>query len=124
MLAALYQEMIKRPRLYAVNCYLKELCTNQFHYIDLDSGWTLNNHLNTELFRSDNLHLNRKGYEKLSKLFIGKIESLQITLRRQNLKAPRNYNEAVLFSTVDDQLPRLLSVYRNSSKSACPVNVF
>ena len=86
MLAALYQEMIKRPRLYAVNCYLKELCTNQFHYIDLDSGWTLNNHLNAELFRSDNLHLNRKGYEKLSKLFIGKIESLQMTLRHQNLK--------------------------------------
>ena len=43
------------------------------HYIDLDYGWTLNNHLNTELFRNDNLHLNRKGYEKLSKLIIGKI---------------------------------------------------
>ena len=77
-----------------LKCYLKELCTDQFHYIDLDSGWTLNNHLNAELFRSDNLHLNRKGYEKLSKLFIGKIESLQITVRRQNLKAPRNYTEA------------------------------
>ena len=53
------------------------------------------NHLNAELFHSDNLHLNRKGYEKLSKLFIGKIEFLQITDRRQNLKAPRNYTEAV-----------------------------
>ena len=56
------EKSIKRSVLYAVNCYLKELCTDQFHYIDLDSGWTLNNHLNAELFRSDNLHLNRKGY--------------------------------------------------------------
>ena len=107
------EKSVKRPLLYAVNCYLKELCIHQFHFIDLDSGWTLNNHLNTELFRSDNLHLNRKGYEKLSKLFIGKIESLQITLRRQNLKAPRNYTETVSFSIVDDQFPPLLSVYRN-----------
>ena len=56
------EKSVKRSLLYAVNCYLKELCTDQFHYIDLDSGWTLNNHLNAELFRSDNLHLNRKGY--------------------------------------------------------------
>ena len=105
------EKSVKRSLLYAVNCYLKELCTNQFHYIDLDSGWTLNNHLNTKLFRSDNLHLNKKGYEKLSKLFIGKIESLQITFRRQNLKAPRNYTEAVSFSIVDDQFSPLLSVY-------------
>ena len=70
------EKSLKRSLIYAVNYYLKEFCTNQFHYIDLDSGWTLNNLLITELFRSDNLHLNRKGYEKLSKLFIGKIESL------------------------------------------------
>ena len=94
------EKSVKRSLLYAVNCYLKEFCTSKFHKIDLDSGWTLNNHLNTELFRSDNLHLNRKDYEKLSKLLIGKIESLQITLRRQNLKAPRNYPEEVLFSIV------------------------
>ena len=117
------EKPLKRSLLYAVNCYLKEFCINQFHYIDLDSGWTLNNHLNTELFRSDNLHLNRKGYEKLSELFIGKIESLQITLRRQNLKASRNYTEAVSFSIVDDHFPPLLSVYRNFSKPVCPVNV-
>ena len=46
------EKSVKRSLLYAVNCYLKELCTDQFHYIDLDSGWTLNNHLNTELFCS------------------------------------------------------------------------
>ena len=78
-----------------LKCYLKGFCTDQCHYNDLDSGWTLNNHLNAELFRSDNLHLNRKGYEKLSKLFISKIESLQITVQRQNLKVPRDYIEAV-----------------------------
>ena len=117
------EKSVKRSLLYAVNCYLKEFCTNKFHKIDLDSGWTLNNHLNTDLFRSDNLHLNRKDYEKLSKLFIGKIESLQITLRRQNLKAPRNYTEVVSFSIIDDQFPPLLSVYRNSSKPVYPVNV-
>ena len=89
----------------------------------LDSGWTLNNHLNIELFHSDNLHLNRKDYEKLSKLFISKIDTLEITLRRQNLKAPRNYTEAVSFSIVEDQFPPLLSVYRNFSKPGCPVNV-
>ena len=54
---------------------------------------------------------------------IGKIESLQITVRRQNLKAPRNYTEAISFSIIDDQFPPLLSVYRNSSKPVCPVNV-
>ena len=114
----------KRSLLYTVNCYLKEFCTNQFHYIDLHSGWTLNNHLNTELFSSNNLHLNRKGYKRLSKLFIVKIESLQITLRRQNLKTSRNYTEAVSFSIVDDQFPApLLSVYRNFSKPVCPVNL-
>ena len=117
------EKSVKRSLLYAVNCYLKGLCTNQFHYIDLDSGWTLNNHLNAKLFRSDNLHLNRKVYEKLSKLFISKIESLQITVRRQNLKAQRNYTEAVSFSIVDDQFPPLSSVYRNSSKPVCPINV-
>ena len=84
---------------------------------------TLNNHLNTELFRSDNLNLNRKGYKKLSKLFIGKIKSLQISLRRQNLKAARNYTEAVSFSIVDVQFPPLLSVYRNFSKAVCPIIV-
>ena len=105
------KKLVKRSLLYAVNCYLKEFCTNHFHYIDLDSGRTLNNHLNTELSRSDNLHLNRKGYEKISKLFIGKVESLQITLRRQNLKESRNYTEAVSFSIADDQFPPLLSVY-------------
>ena len=115
------KKSVKRSLLYTVNCYLKELCTKQFHYTDLDSGWTLNNHLNTELFRSDNLHLNRKGYGKLSKLFIGKIESLQITLRRHNLKAARNYTDAVSFSIVDVQFPRLLSVYRNFSKPVTPV---
>ena len=71
-----HEKFVKRSLLHAVNYYLKKFCTNQFHYIDLDSGWTLNNHLNSELFRSDDLHLNRKCYEKLSKLFIGKIESL------------------------------------------------
>ena len=116
------EKSLKRSLLYAVNCYLKEFCTYQLHYIDLDSGWTLNNHLNTEPFRSENLHLNRKGYEKLSKLFIGKTESLQITLRLQNLKVSRNYPKAVSFSIVDDQFPPLLSVYRNF-KPVCPVNV-
>ena len=115
------EKYVKRSVLYPIICYLKELCTEQFHYIDLDSGWTLKNHLNTELFRRDNLHLNRKGYEKLSKLFIGKIESLQITVRRQNLKAPRNYTEAVSFSIVDDQFHPLLSVYQTSSKPVCTV---
>ena len=32
------EKSVKRSLLYAVNCYLKELCTNHFHYIDLDSG--------------------------------------------------------------------------------------
>ena len=117
------EKYVTRSVLYPVNCYLKELCTEQSHFIDLDSGWPLKNHLNTELFRSDNLHVNRKGYEKLSKLFIGKIESLQITVRGQNLKAPRNCTEAVSFSIVDDQFPPLLSVYQNSSKPVCTVNV-
>ena len=105
------EKSVKRSLLYAVNCYLKELCTNQFHYIDLDSGWTLNNHLNTELFRSDNIHLKRKRYEKLSKLFIGEIESLQITVQRQNLKSSRNYTETVSFSRVDNQFPPLVNLY-------------
>ena len=81
------EKSVNRSLLYAVNSSLKEFCTNEFHYIELDSGWTLNNHLSTELFRKDNLYLSRKGYEKLSKLFMGNIESLQITLRRQNSKA-------------------------------------
>ena len=57
------EKSIERSLLYTVSCYLKEFCTNQFLYINLDSGLTLYNHLNTELFRSDNLHLNRKGYK-------------------------------------------------------------
>ena len=117
------KKSVKRSLLYAVNCYLKEFCTNQLHYIDLDLDWTVNNHLNTELFHSDDLHLNRKGYEKLSKLFMGKIESLQITLRLRNLKTSRNYTEAVSFSIVDEQFPSLLSVSRNFSKPVCPVSV-
>ena len=32
------EKSVKRSLLYAVNSYLKELCTNQFHYINLDSG--------------------------------------------------------------------------------------
>ena len=32
------KKSVKRSLLYAVNSYLKELCTNQFHYIDLNSG--------------------------------------------------------------------------------------
>ena len=56
------EKSVKRSLLYAVNCYLIEFYTNQFHYIDLDISWNVNNHLNTELFRSDDLHLNRKGY--------------------------------------------------------------
>ena len=52
--------------------------TNSITLIWILVGWTLNNHLNNELFRSNNLH----GYEKLPQLFIGKIEFLQITLRR------------------------------------------
>ena len=117
------EKSLKRSLLYAVNRYVKEFCTNQFHYIDLDCGWTLNNHLNTELFCSNNFHFNRKGNEKLSKLFISKIESLQITLRCQNLKAARNYTEAVSFSIVVDQFFPLLSVYGNFNKPECPVNV-
>ena len=109
--------------LYAVNSYLKEFCTEEFHCIELDSGWTWNNHLITELFPNDNLHLNRKGYEKLSKLIIGKTESFQITIRHQNSKVSRNYSEAVSFSIVDDQFPPLLSVYQIFSKPVCPVNV-
>ena len=93
--------------------------TNSITLIQILVGWTLNNHLNNELFRSNNLH----GYEKLPQLFIGKIEFLQITLRRQNLKAPRNYTETVSFSIGDDQFPPLLSVYRNSSKPVCSANV-
>ena len=90
---------------------LKRILHQPIHSIDLDSGRTLNKHLNTEPFGSDNLHLNRKGYEKLSKFFIGKIESPQIILRRQNLKAPRNYTKAVSFSIVDDKFSPLLSLY-------------
>ena len=53
------EKSVKISFLYVVNCYLKELCIDQFHWIDLDSAWTLNNHFNAELFRSENLHLNR-----------------------------------------------------------------
>ena len=73
---------------------------------ELDSGWTLNSHLNAELFCNDNLHLNRKGYEMLSRLFIGKN-----TLYCKNSKASRNYSKAVLFSIVENQFPPLLPVY-------------
>ena len=67
------EKSVNKSLLYAVNSYLKDFYTNSFHYIELDSVGALNNHLNTELFRNDNLHLNRKGYEKLSKLIMGKI---------------------------------------------------
>ena len=117
------EKLINRSLQYAANSYLKEFCTNEFHYIEWDSGWTLSNHLNTGLLRKDNLHLNRKGYEKLSKLFIGKIESIQITLQHQNSKTSRNYSEAASFSIFDNQFPPLLSLYRNFSKPVCPVNV-
>ena len=33
------EKSVKSSLLYAINCYLKEFCTNQFHYIDLDSGY-------------------------------------------------------------------------------------
>ena len=56
-----YEKSIKQSLLYPVNCYLKQFRTNQFHYIDLDSDWILNNHLNTELFHSNNLNLTEKG---------------------------------------------------------------
>ena len=46
---------VKRSLLYAVNSHLKEFWATKFHYIELDSGWTLNRHLNTELFCNDNL---------------------------------------------------------------------
>ena len=39
---------------------------------------TVNNELNTTLFRNDNLHLSRGGYEKLSKLFINNIKSVEL----------------------------------------------
>ena len=94
-----YKKSVNRSLLYAVNSCLEEFCTNEFHYIELDSGWTLNNHLNTELFRNDNLHL-----QKPMKLFISKIESLQITLRRQNSKALRNSSEAVSLLTINSLL--------------------
>ena len=86
--------MVNRTLLYPV-------CTSEFHYIMLDSRGTLNKHLSNGLFHNDNLHLNRKGYEKLSKLLIGKIEPLQTALQRQNLKASKNYTETVSFSKVD-----------------------
>ena len=38
------EKPLKRSLLYAINCCLKEFWINQFHYIDLDSGWALNNH--------------------------------------------------------------------------------
>ena len=34
------EKSVKRSLLYVVNCYLKGFCTNQLHYIDLNSGWT------------------------------------------------------------------------------------
>ena len=64
-----HENSVNTSLLYAVNPYLKEFCTNEFQYIELNYGWILNNHLNTELFRKDNLHLNRKGYEKLSVIY-------------------------------------------------------
>ena len=60
LLPRAYEKSVNRSPLYAVNSYLKEFCINEFYYIELDSGWTLNNYLNTEFFRKDNLHLNRK----------------------------------------------------------------
>ena len=53
---------------------------------------------------------------------MSKIESFQITLRRQNLKTSRNYTEAVSFSIVDDQFPPLISLYQDFSKPICHVN--
>ena len=49
------EKSVNRSLLYAANSYLKDFCTKEFHYIDL------NNHLKTDLFRNDNLHLNRKS---------------------------------------------------------------
>ena len=56
-----------------------------------------------------------------SKLFIVKIEYLQITLRRQNLKAFRNYKDTALFSIINDEFPPLLSVSQNFSR---PVRIY
>ena len=72
------EKLVNRSLLYAINSYLKEFCTDEFHYIELDSGWTLNNHLNTELFRKDNFHLNRKDYEKLSKYLSVKLSPFEV----------------------------------------------
>ena len=54
------EKLVNRLLLYAVNSYLKEFCTTEFHYIELHSRWNLNNHLKTELFCKDNLHLKQK----------------------------------------------------------------
>ena len=59
-----------------------------------------------------------------SKLFIVKIEYLQITLRRQNLKAFRNYKDTALFSIINDEFPPLLSVSQNFSRPVCPVRIY
>ena len=33
------EKSVKSALLYAVKCYFKKLCSDQFYYIDLDSGW-------------------------------------------------------------------------------------
>ena len=35
------EKSVSRAPLHAVNSYLKEFCTSELHYIELDSGWTL-----------------------------------------------------------------------------------
>ena len=72
------EKSVNRSLLYAINSYLKEFCTDEFHYIELDFGWTLNSHLNTELFRKDSFHLNRKDYEKLSKYLSVKLSPFEV----------------------------------------------
>ena len=73
LLAVFYQEMMKNQLMDHYYMLLTPTSKNFAPTSSITSGWTLNNHFNIELFCNDNLYLNGKGYEKLSKLFIGKI---------------------------------------------------
>ena len=86
---------------------------NLFSFVKLDSEWIVGSFLNMFLFKRDDFHLTKFGYEKISLLFVKQFNSV-LRKTQEALEEPQHdysYKLAIFFTLNKEEFPSLLFIY-------------
>ena len=116
----------RNARIDEVNKLLKEFCSSQlcgdFLFVEPDSCWRddSGDDINRSLFRWDGLHLNRKGYAKLAKIYSDHIKMVSSLQERGIIRPPAPAKSLASATTMHTQTEEVILQMPDNLKEKPP----